>query len=82
MKKIHFSFLCLFLLSVEVFAFAETNSAVKQTVITNGIGLGTVVAAVTSWARNRSVLWMIVHGIFSWLYVIYFVFTRKESERK
>jgi hypothetical protein len=36
-----------------------------------GIGLGTIIAVVISWSRNKSVLWAIIHGILGWLYVIY-----------
>jgi hypothetical protein len=36
-----------------------------------GIGLGSAIAVVLSFQLNRSVLWAIVHGILSWLYVIY-----------
>ncbi len=81
MRKFYLSFLLLFLISLEAYSFSET-SEVRRTVISNGIGLGSVVAAVTSWERNRSVLLMIIHGIFSWFYVIYFLLTRKKSERK
>ncbi len=41
-----------------------------------GIGLGSAVAVVCSWDRNRSILWAILAGIFSWFYVIYFALTR------
>ncbi len=41
----------------------------------SGIGFGVVLAMVISWNTNGSVLWAIVHGIFSWLYVIYYVVT-------
>ena len=41
-----------------------------------GIGLGSILAIVLSWSRNSSILWAILHAIFGWLYVIYFVFTR------
>ena len=44
-----------------------------------GIGLGSMVAAVTAWDRSRSVFWTIVAGSFSWFYVIYFVITRPEA---
>ncbi|WP_372920328.1 hypothetical protein [Salegentibacter sp.] len=81
MKKFYLSILMLFFISLEAYSLSET-SEVRRTVITNGIGLGTVVAAVTSWERNRSVLLMIIHGIFSWFYVMYFLLTRKKSERK
>ena len=38
-----------------------------------GIGLGTIIAVVLSWSRNKSILWAIIHGILGWLYVIYVV---------
>ncbi len=47
-----------------------------------GIGLGAVLAVVCSWERNRSILWAILAGVFSWIYVIYFAATRKEGEQK
>ena len=37
-----------------------------------GIGLGSVIAAIISWTTNQSVLWAILHGIFGWIYVIYY----------
>ena len=36
-----------------------------------GVGLGTIVAVVVSWSRNKSILWAIIHGILGWLYIIY-----------
>lgn len=39
--------------------------------IAPGVGLGTIIAVVISWSRNKSVLWAIIHGILGWLYVIY-----------
>jgi hypothetical protein len=53
------------------------DSQATTTVVSNGVGLGSVIAVVLSWDRNRSILWAILHGIFSWLYVIYFALTRK-----
>jgi hypothetical protein len=46
-----------------------------------GIGLGSAIAVVCSWQRNRSILWMILAGILSWFYVIYFALTRRPGER-
>lgn len=37
-----------------------------------GVGFGTALAITISWSANKSILWAIVHGIFSWLYVIYY----------
>lgn len=41
-----------------------------------GITMGSTLAMVISWNTNESILWAIVHGFLSWLYVIYFAFTR------
>ena len=52
----------------------------SQTAAQSGIGLGSAVAVVLSWHRNRSILWMVIHGILSWFYVIYFAMTRRPDE--
>jgi len=36
-----------------------------------GIGFGTALAI--SWTANKSILWVIVHGILGWIYVIYYL---------
>jgi len=44
-----------------------------------GAGLwifGSALAMVLSWSRNASILYSIGHGLASWIYVIYFAFTR------
>ena len=37
-----------------------------------GIGFGTALAITISWSVNHSLVWAIIHGFFSWLYVIYY----------
>jgi hypothetical protein len=37
---------------------------------------GMALAMVLSWSRNGSILWCMLHGAVSWVYVIYFAFTR------
>ena len=45
-----------------------------------GIGLGTIIAVVVSWSRNKSILLAILAGIFGWLYVIYaIIFPKREA---
>lgn len=39
-------------------------------------GFGSVIAVTLSWSANHSILWMIVHGICSWFYVLYFAFLK------
>jgi len=47
-----------------------------------GLGIGSVLAIVCSWQRNRSILWAILAGFLSWFYVVYFAITRREDEKK
>jgi len=54
----------------------ETTHTVTQT----GLSLGSAIAIVCSWQRNRSILWAILAGLLSWLYVIYFALTRSGEE--
>jgi hypothetical protein len=41
-----------------------------------GITFGTALAIAISWSQHKSILWAIVHGIFSWFYVVYYALTR------
>ncbi|HEY1723374.1 MAG TPA: hypothetical protein VGG27_19175 [Magnetospirillaceae bacterium] len=36
-----------------------------------GISFGSALAMVISYSANHSILWAIIHGLLSWLYVIY-----------
>ena len=35
-----------------------------------------MLAITISWSDKHSILWMILHGILSWLYVIYYAVKR------
>ena len=81
MKKYYLALI--FTIAIVVEGYCHNDSIVtRSSVINKGIGLGTVIAAIASWERNKSILLAIIHGFFSWLYVIYFVITRKKSETK
>ena len=41
-----------------------------------GVGLGSAIAVAISWSLHKSIGWAIVHGVLSWLYVLYYAFTR------
>ena len=45
-------------------------------IVRTGIGFGAALAIAISWSVNKSILWAIVHGFFSWFYVIYYAITR------
>jgi len=36
------------------------------------VGFGTALAIAISWSANKSIIWAIIHGLFSWFYVIYY----------
>ena len=38
----------------------------------SGITFGAALAIAISWSANKSILWAILHGLLSWLYVIYY----------
>ena len=48
----------------------------RVAVVSSGITFGSALAITISWSINKSVFWAIVHGIFSWLYVIYYLIVR------
>lgn len=41
-------------------------------VVRAGVSFGSALAMVISWSANKSLLWAIVHGLLSWLYVVYY----------
>ena len=49
---------------------SSTSSAARA-----GISFGCALAITISWSLHKSVLWAILHGIFSWFYVIYYCVT-------
>lgn len=61
---------------------AQISAQATQTITQSGIGLGSAIAVVCSWQRNRSIIMAIIAGILSWLYVIYFALTRRADETK
>jgi hypothetical protein len=61
---------------------AQITTQTGQAAAESGIGLGSAIAVVCSWQRNRSILWAILAGILSWFYVIYFAITRTADETK
>lgn len=79
MRKVIF-FAIFLLISISLFAQnGSTDTYNSSSAIRSGVGLGSVIAVVVSWSRNKSILWAILHGILSWLYVIYFAVTRDQN---
>jgi hypothetical protein len=62
--------------------FPLADTVIQEHVASGGISLGSAIAVVCSWHRNRSIVWAIIAGIFSWFYVIYFALTRTPDEMR
>lgn len=41
----------------------------------SGITFGSALAIAISWSTNQSIFWAIIHGLLSWIYVIYYAIT-------
>ena len=54
---------------------ADSRTIVGHSVRT-GIGLGSALAVAISWSLYKSIIWAIIHGVLSWLYVLYYALTR------
>ena len=76
--KLSILFFSLFLTSSELFAESEKNDIRSKAILDSALGVGSIIAVVASWSRNKSILWAIVHGLMGWIYVVYFVFTRED----
>ena len=50
----------------------QETATIRKTIKT-GISFGSALAMVISYTTWRSVGWAIVHGLLSWVYVIYFL---------
>lgn len=55
----------------------ERVRVVHRDVVKSGVGFGSALAIVISYTAWKPVLWAIIHGIFGWFYVAYYLFTRK-----
>ncbi len=76
-KKILFPVILFSLILISCTAAGPYNDGYAQPVyVYPGVGLGTIIAVVISWSRNKSILWAIIHGILGWLYVIYAILVK------
>ena len=55
---------------------SERRIIVRRDVVKSGIGFGSALAIAVSYTTHKSILWAIVHGVFGWFYVGYFLLTR------
>jgi hypothetical protein len=48
----------------------------SASVVKAGASFGSALAIAISWSEHHSIIWAIVQGFFSWLYVLYYALTR------
>ena len=51
----------------------EEQRTRTKTAVKSGITFGTCLAIVISYTNWHSVGWAIIHGLLSWIYVIYYI---------
>lgn len=51
-------------------------SSARIEVARSGVSLGSALAIAISWSVNKSILWAILHGLLSWIYVVYYAIVR------
>jgi hypothetical protein len=51
-------------------------SSTRIEVARTGISLGSALAIAISWSVNKSIIWAVIHGILSWVYVVYYAIVR------
>ena len=66
--------------SVEELIYGEEREEEHKTVVRQvtkhakeGVGFGTVLAMVISYVKWQSIGWAILHGLFNWVYVVYYI---------
>jgi hypothetical protein len=76
MKKFAFLIILILVATLPSYAGINVSEAASNPMVRGGVGVGTIIAIMASWTRNKSVLWAILHAFFGWFYVIYYVITR------
>jgi len=79
MNKKYFLLIAPILLLLTACVNSTPYYGVQPVYIAPGVGLGTIIAVVVSWTRNKSILWAIIHGILGWLYVIYAILVKNKD---
>ncbi len=51
----------------------------RSTVVKYGMGYGAVAAMILSYSANHSIIWMLIDGWLSWIYVVFFALIRSPS---
>lgn len=44
----------------------------KRQIVKSGLSFGSALAMILSYVEHKSILYAIIHGILSWIYVVYY----------
>ena len=58
---------------IEVVNTNERGQRIVRKTVKTGVSFGSALAMVISYTAWHSIGWAILHGIFSWIYVIYYI---------
>lgn len=53
---------------------SERTIVYRKQVVYHGLSMGSALAMILSFTKNGSILYAIVHGLLSWIYVIFYAF--------
>lgn len=51
----------------------KNKTTIVHKTVKSGITFGSALAMVISYTTWKSIVWAIIHGLLSWIYVIYFI---------
>ncbi len=51
----------------------DSNTTIVKKTVKTGVTFGSALAMVVSYTNWHSVGWAIIHGLMSWVYVVYYV---------
>jgi hypothetical protein len=60
---------------------SERSESSDYGCISAGYGLGATLAMILSWHSNQAVIWALLHGLLSWIYVIYYLIFNWDTVR-
>lgn len=55
----------------------STKKIVVEKTVKSGVSFGSALAMVISYTAWKSIGWAIIHGLFGWVYVLYFILRYK-----
>ena len=55
----------------------SSKKVIVEKTVKSGVSFGSALAMVISYTAWKSIIWAIIHGIFGWFYVIYYILRYK-----